>query len=111
MVRQKLFVGSNYANGLFGKKILVVGHQKHATAEEREKSKNDSTYQYTSTDDNVEMQKEVRNYFHRQKSLDTLQPLRPSKPIKSLPKSVVKASMSANNTALRGFIVFYLIII
>ena len=61
MVRQKLFVGSNYANGLFGKKILVVGHQKHATAEEREKSKNDSTYQYTSTDENVEMLKELCN--------------------------------------------------
>ena len=61
MVRQKLFVGSNYVDGLFGKKILVVGHQKHATIEEIEKSKNDSTYQYTSTDENVEMLKELCN--------------------------------------------------
>ena len=61
MVRQELFVGSNYANGLFGKKVLVVGHQKHATKEEIEKYRNNSTLEYTYNKDNVEMLKQLCN--------------------------------------------------
>lgn len=53
MATQKLYIGEFYNTGpkhpcLFGKKLLVVGHQKHATTEERRKyaSIDDFTYEY-----------------------------------------------------------------
>lgn len=60
MLKQKLFVGSNYATGIYGKKLLVVGHQKHATPSEREQFKKNPTMEYTSDNDNVEMLDELR---------------------------------------------------
>lgn len=35
MVKQELFIGKHYCNGIYGKKVMVVGHQKHATEKER----------------------------------------------------------------------------
>lgn len=55
MVKQKLFVGSNYENGVYGKKLMVVGHQKHATPEECERFKANPSLEYTYDNDNVEM--------------------------------------------------------
>lgn len=55
MIKQKLFVGSNYTNGVYGKKLLVVGHQKHATPEECKIFKENPSLEYTYDKDNVEM--------------------------------------------------------
>ena len=55
MVKQKLFIGSNYATGIYGKKLLVVGHEKHATPSELEEFKKNPTLDYTYDNDNIEM--------------------------------------------------------
>lgn len=34
-MKQKLFIGENYCNGINSKKIMVVGHQQHATQDEK----------------------------------------------------------------------------
>lgn len=57
MVTQKLYVGEYYNTDnkhpcLFGHKLMVVGHQKHATEEEKNKysSIDDFTYEYEDVD-------------------------------------------------------------
>ena len=59
MVKQKRVIGSNYATGIYGKKLLVVGHQKHATPEERERFKNNPSLEYTYDEDNIKMLEEL----------------------------------------------------
>jgi hypothetical protein len=59
MIKQKLYLGANYATGVYGKKLLVVGHQKHATPAECEKFRNNPELKYTNDNDNCEMLKEL----------------------------------------------------
>ncbi len=58
MVKQELFKGDFYDEGIHGKKLLVVGHQKHATEEERIHYKCNPRAYNISTD-NIEMMKEL----------------------------------------------------
>ncbi len=55
MVKQKLFVGANYNIGVYGKKLLVVGHQKHATENDRIKYIINPIREYAEDNDNIEM--------------------------------------------------------
>lgn len=59
MVKQKLYIGSNYSKGINGKKLLVVGHQKHATKEERKKY--NDTKEYLNENENEDELKELIN--------------------------------------------------
>ena len=59
MVKQRLFVGANYITGVCGKKLLVVGHQKHATPKELEIFKKNPSLEYTCDNDNIEMLEEL----------------------------------------------------
>ncbi len=56
MVKQELFKGPLYdQEGYRGKRILVVGHQKHATEEEKKEYECNPSYEYTYDQDNVEL--------------------------------------------------------
>jgi len=59
MLKQKLFVGSNYATGIYGKKLLVVGHQKHASDKDKEKYETNPTQEYLEENDNIGMLTEL----------------------------------------------------
>lgn len=61
MIRQKLFIGQNYLKGINNKKLLVVGHQKHATPDERIKFKGSDWRDYPNDNDNIEMLNELIN--------------------------------------------------
>ena len=58
MIEQKLFIGEKYESGVMGKKLLVVGHQKHASDEERNRYKTNPIQEYNIDTDNIEMMKE-----------------------------------------------------
>lgn len=60
MVKQELFIGNHYYNGIYGKKVMVVGHQKHATDTERALYK-DNPMAYNVSTDNTDMLKELIN--------------------------------------------------
>lgn len=54
MVKQELFIGDYYSDGIFNKKVMVVGHQKHASEEERIQYK-DNPRAYNVSTDNKKM--------------------------------------------------------
>jgi len=56
MVKQELYKGPLYDQiGYRGKRILVVGHQKHATGPEKQEYESNPSYEYTYNQDNVEL--------------------------------------------------------
>lgn len=54
MVKQKLFIGDNYYDGFNGKRLMVVGHQKHATIPEIQNYKH-KPESYNYDEDNRDM--------------------------------------------------------
>lgn len=58
MKKQILFVGTKYELGVMGKKLLVVGHQKHASDDERKRYTENPIQEYNIDTDNIDMMNE-----------------------------------------------------